>query len=134
LTLAALIQGCGSSSPTSPSNVPALPTVTGTTVAGGVTVPVGASSPLAAAGSAALVQSGSSVFLVSRSSAASFVALTAICTHEGCTVTGFENQNYVCPCHGSRYNLNGGVVQGPAPAALRQFASDVANDVLTIHT
>ena len=48
--------------------------------------------------------------------------------------TGFENQNYVCPCHGSRYNLNGGVVQGPAPAALRQFASDVANDVLTIHT
>lgn len=135
LTLAAFLQGCGSSSsPTSPSNVPALPTVSGTAVTGGVTVPVGGTSPLATTGGAALVQSGSSVFLVSRSSATAFVALTAICTHEGCTVSGFESQTYVCPCHGSRYNLSGGVVQGPAPAALHQFATDVANDVLTIHT
>lgn len=134
LTVASLIQACGSSSPTAPSNVPALPTVAGTGVAGGVTVPVGGSSPLASVGSAALVQNGNNVFLVSRGSATTFTALTAICTHQQCTVTGIENQTYVCPCHGSRYDFNGGVVQGPAPASLRQFPTTLANDVLTILT
>jgi nitrite reductase/ring-hydroxylating ferredoxin subunit len=44
-------------------------------------------------------------------------ALSAICTHLGCTVgeteTGFE-----CPCHGSRFNLKGTILQGPAAKSL----------------
>ena len=58
--------------------------------------------------------------------------MTAICTHEGCTVSGYENQTFVCPCHGSRYNTNGSVVQGPAPLALRQFSNRLDGDILTI--
>ena len=58
-------------------------------------------------------------------------ALTAICTHEQCTVTGFDNQRYVCPCPGSQYDTSGRVVNGPAPTALRTFPTQFSNSVLT---
>ncbi len=49
-----------------------------------------------------------------------FYAISAICTHLGCTVkrsaTGFD-----CPCHGSRFDANGRVTNGPAPAPLAWY-------------
>src|SRR4051812_5290510 len=48
-------------------------------------------------------------------------AMTAICTHEGCTVTGFATDHIVCPCHGSQYSLTGQVIQGPAAASLTRY-------------
>ena len=55
-----------------------------------------------------------------------------MCTHEGCPVTGFQNQTFVCPCHGSEYNTSGRVVKGPAVNSLREFATTFAGNVLTI--
>jgi Rieske Fe-S protein len=110
-----------------------LPTVSATVAGSSATLAIGASSALASVGLAALVQSSAGNFLVSRTSQTTFTALTAICTHMQCTVDGFENQTYVCPCHGSRYSTIGTVVQGPAPSALRQFQTDFSNDTLTIH-
>lgn len=49
-------------------------------------------------------------------------AFTNICTHEGCTVSGYSGGRMICPCHGSEYNQNGQVVSGPAPSALREYA------------
>jgi cytochrome b6-f complex iron-sulfur subunit len=50
-----------------------------------------------------------------------FFTVSSVCTHLGCNVkraaTGFE-----CPCHGSRFDENGQVVHGPAPAALAWYA------------
>jgi nitrite reductase/ring-hydroxylating ferredoxin subunit len=44
-------------------------------------------------------------------------AISLICTHLGCivkpTAEGFD-----CPCHGSRFDHEGGVVRGPAPKPL----------------
>ena len=44
-------------------------------------------------------------------------AISITCTHLGCvvkpTAEGFE-----CPCHGSRFALDGEVTRGPAPKAL----------------
>ena len=91
-----------------------------------------AGSPLANVGSAALVESTGGVFLVSRTAVNSFTAIDAVCTHEGCTIDGATDSEYVCPCHGSRYTRNGQVVAGPARASLRQYSSTFADDVLTI--
>lgn len=132
LTLASAWEGCGGG-PTSPSSVPALPMASGTIVNGNkLTVAIDSASPLASVGSAALVQSSAGFFLVARTGQTTFTALTATCTHQVCTVTGFANQVYVCPCHLSEFSTNGSVVQGPAPSPLRQFATVFANNVLTI--
>jgi cytochrome b6-f complex iron-sulfur subunit len=46
-------------------------------------------------------------------------ALSAVCTHLGCITRFLSDQNVIaCPCHGSRFDLEGGVVEGPAPRSL----------------
>ena len=109
-----------------------LPTVTGTRTASGITVTIDASSPLASVGGAALVQTAVGDFLVAHTAQNAYSAMTAICTHQTCTVNGFQNQTFVCPCHGSTFDLNGHVLMGPAPASLRQYATQFSNGVLTI--
>lgn len=47
-------------------------------------------------------------------------ALSPICTHLGCTVDIQENQ-LICPCHGSTYDRNGAVLRGPAERPLRRY-------------
>ncbi|MFQ5684010.1 MAG: ubiquinol-cytochrome c reductase iron-sulfur subunit [Candidatus Binatia bacterium] len=47
-------------------------------------------------------------------------AMSAICTHLGCTV-GKVEWGYQCPCHGSKYDSNGLVLAGPAPKPLPWF-------------
>ncbi len=132
-TLGSILQACGGSSPSSPTtSAPSLTAVSGTVSAGVVNVTIDAASPLAAVGGAAFVQSSSGNFLVSRTAQDTFVALTAICTHEQCNVTGFQSSRYVCPCHGSQYSTTGAVLQGPATRALSQFATRFANNVLSI--
>ena len=128
--LAAMLEGC--SSPTSPSNVASLPTLNGTPVSGGITLTIASGSPLSAVGSAALVETSLGDFLVAHTSQNGFVALSAICTHQTCIITGFANQTYVCPCHGSTYDINGRVTGGPAPASLFRSSTQFSNGVLTI--
>jgi len=50
-----------------------------------------------------------------------FYAMTNICTHSGCTVPCPVGGLIKCPCHGSQYDANGDVVQGPAPADLVHY-------------
>ncbi|MET0794373.1 MAG: Rieske (2Fe-2S) protein [Polyangiaceae bacterium] len=59
-------------------------------------------------------------------------ALTITCTHEGCDVSPSGSTLY-CPCHGSRFDDNGAVLQGPAGSPLVHFAVTVdANGAVTI--
>src|SRR5829696_3835950 len=48
-----------------------------------------------------------------------FVAYSAVCTHQGCTVA-YQGGELACPCHGSVYDPAHGaaVVAGPAPRPL----------------
>ncbi|MFJ3202866.1 FAD-dependent oxidoreductase [Streptomyces sp. NPDC086989] len=48
-------------------------------------------------------------------------AVSAVCTHMGCLVA-FNNaeRTWECPCHGSRFGIDGDVLQGPALHPLEQ--------------
>jgi Rieske Fe-S protein len=130
--LGAVTPACGGS-PTSPSSsAPSLPTISGAIANGKIALTIDTASALNNVGSAALVTASGQNFLVARTAQATFVALTAICTHEQCTVSGFQNSTYVCPCHGSTYSTSGAVLLGPAPRALQQFATSFAGTTLTI--
>jgi len=52
-----------------------------------------------------------------------FIALSAICTHLGCTVAYQPEQDRIhCACHGGVYDPHtGATVSGPPPKALQQF-------------
>jgi nitrite reductase/ring-hydroxylating ferredoxin subunit len=45
-------------------------------------------------------------------------ALSLVCTHLGCIVSEVPDTGFLCPCHGSRFDLQGHVVGGPAPRSL----------------
>ena len=56
----------------------------------------------------------------------------AVCPHLGCMVR-WNNQTGIieCPCHGARFNLQGHVVAGPPPRALRPVRLTVEGDRIT---
>lgn len=64
------------------------------------------------------------------------VGFSAICTHQGCTVTYWLNsvQLLECPCHQSRYNPRDGakVVAGPAPRSLPVLPLKTADGLLVV--
>ena len=125
------VTGCGGG-PTSPSAQSSpLSTVSATVSGRAVTVAIGASSPLASVGSMAIVQTSLGNFLLTRTGANTVSVLTATCTHEGCTITGFSGSNFVCPCHGSTFTSSGSVVTGPANRSLQQFNAQLTDGSVT---
>ena len=62
-----------------------------------------------------------------------FIALSSICTHQGCTVSYDSGSNNLpCPCHGSVYSTTGSVLKGPAENPLRKYELSQEGDILTI--
>ena len=68
-----------------------------------------------APGEGRVVGSGLTQKAVYRAESGELRAVSARCTHLGCVVrwNGAE-RTWDCPCHGSRFDVDGGVVQGPA--------------------
>lgn len=54
--------------------------------------------------------------------------LSSKCTHLGCKINKTENGEMVCPCHGSRYNLRGDPVKGPAVESLPEISFDTITE------
>jgi cytochrome b6-f complex iron-sulfur subunit len=55
-----------------------------------------------------------------------FVALYGVCTHLGCLPKWNDlNFRFECPCHGSKFQLNGRYIEGPAPRSMDRFESTV---------
>src|SRR5262245_66376211 len=102
LALGSIFDACGGGG-SSPSNVPQLSVVNGNVSGNAVVVQIDSASPLATVGGAVMVRSSGGSFLLSRTAQETFAALTSQCTHEACTITGFDNTSYVCPCHGSKF-------------------------------
>jgi Rieske Fe-S protein len=54
-------------------------------------------------------------------------ALSLTCSHLGCAVEE-RNFGFECPCHSSRYDLDGVVLKGPATHNLRNFRVEQSED------
>jgi Rieske Fe-S protein len=69
-----------------------------------------------------------------RTGATTFIALSAICTHESCTLLYSTDMTLKCRCHGSAFMLDGAVINGPATVALKVYATafDSMTNILTI--
>lgn len=54
-------------------------------------------------------------------------ALSLVCSHLGCTIEE-RNFGFECPCHSSRYDLNGAVLKGPSTTDLRKLRVEESED------
>jgi cytochrome b6-f complex iron-sulfur subunit len=69
-----------------------------------------------------------SKIIISRPTATTVAAFSAICTHQGCTVAP-AGKELDCPCHGSVYNATtGAVINGPAPRPLPAVSVKLSGD------
>lgn len=62
---------------------------------------------------------------------AALIALSAKCTHAGCTVV-WQEDLFACPCHGSKFNPDGTVATGPADAPLAKYTAKVEGDSVMV--
>jgi len=57
------------------------------------------------------------------------LAIYKVCTHLGCIYAwNVANQRFECPCHGSKYRLDGRRVESPAPRTLDRFEVSAVDD------
>ena len=63
----------------------------------------------------------------------SFLALSKSCTHLGCSVPWDEEKNkFICPCHGSTFDLHGNVLTAPALRPLDYFPVFIENGLVRV--
>jgi thiosulfate dehydrogenase [quinone] large subunit len=110
----------------------------------GSTTP-GASASPGAAGAGAVIAAAASVAVGSSKSFTApngapayllhpttdtFIAFNATCTHQGCPVS-YVRPGFHCPCHGSTFDQNGQVTQGPANTPLVKIPVKVVDGQVT---
>jgi Rieske Fe-S protein len=55
------------------------------------------------------------------------------CSHLGCKINKVHGSELVCPCHGSRYDLTGKAVKGPAQKSLKFLRFKREEDKIIIY-
>ncbi|HTO96519.1 MAG TPA: Rieske (2Fe-2S) protein [Myxococcales bacterium] len=72
---------------------------------------------------AVIVRAGAARVLVLEDAEQRLRAMSAKCTHEGCTVQYVPGESVIwCACHNGRFDLDGRVLAGPPPRPLEKFA------------
>ena len=63
-----------------------------------------------------------------------FVVFSAICRHKKCNVK-YKNEKslFVCPCHGSTYDMEGKVQKGPSTTDIPKYKFERKGDKLIIY-
>jgi Rieske Fe-S protein len=132
----ALVAACSTSTkqPAVGSESAAAPTVDGTALT--TTTPAAPTEPKVIA-KTAQVPLGSGVIVdgivLTQPSQGIFKGLSAICTHAGCTVNRVADGTIDCPCHGSKFNLDGSVANGPATLPLPAKAISVQGESIILN-
>ena len=74
-------------------------------------------------------------FYLARLDNGGFLALSRTCTHLGCTVPWVEEKKrFICPCHSSAFDLNGDVIDPPAPRAMDLLEVRISNGQVNVDT
>ncbi|MCV7062518.1 Rieske (2Fe-2S) protein [Mycolicibacterium vaccae] len=94
--------------------------------------PAVAATPIAATadipvGSGVIVED----IVITQPTAGVYRAFSAVCTHAGCSLADVSDGTINCPCHGSKFNLDGTVANGPATRPLEGKSVAVDGDVIT---
>ncbi|HEY5185352.1 MAG TPA: Rieske 2Fe-2S domain-containing protein [Actinomycetes bacterium] len=97
-----------------PPSTPAPSAAPGVVIMPMSSVPVGSAQPFTDP------QTGGPAYLL-QPKAGVFRAYSAVCTHQGCTVSPDSN-GFACPCHGAMYDSSGNVISGPAPQPLQSIS------------
>jgi 3-phenylpropionate/trans-cinnamate dioxygenase ferredoxin reductase subunit len=70
-------------------------------------------------GEGVVLERGEDSVAVAKDTAGVVHAVSAVCTHLGCIVEwNADDQTWDCPCHGSRFAIDGEVIEGPAAEPL----------------
>ncbi len=87
-----------------------------------------------APGSALMFKFGSKPSMLIHHDDGSWTALTAVCTHLGCTVHYEEDKKRIhCACHGGVYDpKTGGNVSGPPPKPLKRYEVRVTDTAVVV--
>ncbi len=70
--------------------------------------------------------------VVTQPAAGEFKGFSSKCTHKGCAVNKVADGTIDCPCHGSKFNLDGTVAKGPATEPLAAQAISVKGDSIVL--
>ena len=74
-------------------------------------------------------------FYLVRLADGGFLALSIVCPHLGCSVSWNEKEgDFVCPCHASKFNINGAVLNPPAARPLDTYPVRIENKVVQVST
>jgi Rieske Fe-S protein len=70
--------------------------------------------------------------VVTQPAAGVFKGFSSTCTHAGCTLNKVADGTIDCPCHGSKFNLDGSVANGPAKQPLEVENITVQGDSIML--
>ena len=70
--------------------------------------------------------------VVTQPTAGVFKGFSSTCTHAGCTLNKVADGTIDCPCHGSKFNLDGSVANGPAKQPLEVANITVQGDSIML--
>ncbi len=81
-----------------------------------------------------LIDTSSDTIMVIRATDTVVLALSAICTHAGCSMNfDAQRSRLTCPCHGSEFNdEDGSVIVGPARRPVKVYAATLAGNTITV--
>lgn len=74
-------------------------------------------------------------FYLARLADGGFLALSRRCPHLGCTLPWVAEENqFVCPCHASAFDIQGAVIRSPAPRGMDLYPVTIENAMVRVDT
>ncbi len=75
-----------------------------------------------------------SILIVGTSKTKDLIAVNPTCPHMGCTVEWeSKEQIFLCPCHESKFALDGNVIEGVAIEPLEKYKAIIESDSVLVH-